>query len=61
MDRKRSDILKYEKDAFRNSERLNTQRTKILMGEIKQYRQPKKKISRKHLIIGLISIATTFT
>ncbi len=42
-------------------ERLNTQRTKILMGEIKQYRQPKKKISRKHLIIGLISIATTFT
>ena len=62
MDRKRSDILKYEKKMpLETVERLNTQRTKILMGEIKQYRQPKKKISRKHLIIGLISIATTFT
>ncbi len=61
MDRKQSDILKYEKKMpLETVERLNTQRTKILMGEIKQYRQPKKKISRKHLIIGLISIATTF-
>lgn len=44
MDRKRSDILKYEKKMpLETVERLNTQRTKILMGEIKQYRQPRKK------------------
>lgn len=41
-------------------ERLNTQRTKILMGEINNT-DSQRKISRKHLIIGLISIATTFT
>ncbi|WP_311052839.1 hypothetical protein [Enterococcus faecalis] len=52
MDRKRSDILKYEKKMpLETVERLNTQRTKILMGEIKQYRQPKKKISVKSRLL----------
>ncbi len=48
-----------KKDAFRNSGTFKHTKNKILMGEIKKIQTAKEKISRKHLIIGVISIATT--
>ena len=50
MDRKRSDILKYEKKMpVGIVEGVKTQRAKIWMGDMKQDRQPRIKISRKDL------------